>query len=426
VADLIFPPDFLWGAATAAHQVEGDNANSDWWDWERRPDSPCVEPSGKACEHYTRYPADIALLASLGFNTYRFSVEWARVEPADGTFDPKELAHYRAVVDCVRSNGLIPMVTLNHFTMPRWVAAEGGWTSRRTPALFERYSRRVLDALGDGIPWYCTINEPTALASGAYVSKWGLPPGTVDVRRWRRAIAGLVDGHKRAVSAIHELRPGAKAGLAVFSVELAGNAGGKPANDFKLRMNEDVYLEAAADDDFIGVQTYTRQQLYLPRIAAPLTRLALAARPLERLVVPRVLALQTAAPGTNAPAGSRVTQMGWEYRPEALAEVVRRIARLYPEKDLVVTEHGVATLDDRERVEFIAGGLTALHEAMAEGFRVRGYVHWSLMDNFEWAHGYRPKFGLIGVDRETQERIVKPSARFLGEIAKTGRLTAAA
>ncbi|MGD0248946.1 MAG: family 1 glycosylhydrolase [Candidatus Limnocylindrales bacterium] len=425
MTDLVFPPDFLWGAATAAHQVEGDNVNSDWWDWERQPGSPCVEPSGKACEHYTRYPADIALLASLGLNTYRFSVEWARVEPADGTFDPKELAHYRAVVDCVRSNGLTPMVTLNHFTMPRWVAAEGGWTSKRTPALFERYCRRVLEALGDGVPWYCTINEPTALASGAYVSKWGLPPKIVDLRKWRMAEANLVDGHKRAVSTIHELRPGAKAGLAAFSVQRVANAGAKPATEFNLRAEEDVFLEAAADDDFIGVQTYTRRQIYRPRIVAPLTRLALAARPFEKAVVPRVLALTTAAPGTQAPAGSRVTQMGWEFRPEALAEAVRRIARMYPEKDLVVTEHGIATLDDRERVEFIARGLTALHQAMAEGLRVRGYVHWSLMDNFEWAHGYRPKFGLIGVDRETQERTVKPSARFLGEIAKTGRLTAA-
>ena len=426
MSDYVFPPGFLWGAATAAHQVEGGNVNSDWWDWELAPGSPCLEPSGSACEQYSRYPQDIALLASLGFNTYRFSVEWARVEPSEGTFDTKELEHYRAVVDCVRSNGLTPMVTLNHFTMPRWLAAEGGWTAKRTPALFERYCRRVLEALGEGVPWYCTINEPTALASGAYVAKWGLPPRVVDLRLWRRAMAGLVDGHKLAVAAVHEIRPGAKAGLAVFSLERASNAGGKPATEFNLRVEEEIFLEGAAEDDFIGVQTYTRRQLYLPRVAAPLTRLALALRPIERLVVPRVLVLETAAPGTQAPAGSRLTQMGWEYRPEALTAVVRRIARVYPDKDLVVTEHGLATLDDRERVEFIARGLAALHGAITDGLRVRGYVHWSLLDNFEWAHGYGPKFGLVGVDRATQERTVKPSARFLGQIAKTGRLDGAA
>src|ERR1035437_1064353 len=329
MADLVFPPDFLWGAATAAHQVEGGNVNSDWWDWELAPGSPCVEPSGTACEHYQRYPQDIALLASLGLNTYRFSVEWARVEPSEGSFDAAELNHYREMVECVRSKGLIPLVTLNHFSLPRWVAAEGGWTSKRTPALFERYCRRVVEALGEGVPWYCTINEPAAVASGGYVSRWGVRPGGTHGREGRRAIAGLVEGHKLAVATIHELRPGAKVGMAMFTSERITNAGGRPATEFFLRMNEEVYLEAMVDDDFSGVQTYTRFQLYLPRIAAPLTRLALALRPIAGLVVPRVLSLQTAAPGTQAPAGSRVTQMGWEYRPEALAAVVRRIARWY-------------------------------------------------------------------------------------------------
>lgn len=424
VPDFVFPQEFLWGAATAAHQVEGDNVNSDWWDWERAPGTPCVEPSGTACEHYARYPQDIALLALLGLNTYRFSVEWARIEPADGTFDEKELNHYRAVVDCILSHGLTPMVTLNHFTLPRWVAASGGWTDKRTPALFERYCRRVLEALGDGVPWYCTINEPTAVASGAYLSGWGQPPGVVDYGLWRKAVTGLVDAHKRAVAAIHDVRPGAKAGLAAYSIERKSNAGGKPAEALQQRVEEDLFLEGAAGDDFIGVQTYTRHHVFLPRIAAPLTRLALALHPLDRLVVPRVLRLTTAVPGTQALPGARLTQMAWEYRPEAIAEVVRRIARIYPDKDLVVTEHGVATLDDRERVEFIGRGLAALHGAIADGIRVRGYVHWSLLDNFEWAAGYRPKFGLVGVDRETQARDVRPSARLLGEIARTGKVAA--
>lgn len=424
MTDLTFPTDFLWGAATAAHQVEGGNSNSDWWDWEQNSGGRVKEPSGSACEHYTRYPQDIALLASLGLNTYRFSVEWARIEPADGVFDAEALAHYRAVVDTVRAAGLTPMVTLNHFTLPRWVAAEGAWTSKRIPALFERYSRRVIEALGDGVPWYCTINEPTAVSCGAYMSNWGQPPGVVDIRLWRRANANLVAAHQRAIAAIHEMRPGAKAGLAVYSVEREANAGGRPAEDYKQKVEEEVFLEGAVDDDFIGIQTYTRHHLLRPRIYAPLTKLALALRPLEGLVVPRVIAMKTAVADTQALPGERITQMGWEYRPEALAEVVRRIARFYPQKDLVVTEHGLATLDDRERIEFIGRGLAALHAAMADGARVRGYIHWSLMDNFEWASGYEPKFGLIGVNRETQERIVRPSAHYLGGIAGSGRLDA--
>src|SRR3954470_15297464 len=135
----VFPADFLWGAATAAHQVEGDNTGSDWWDWEHAPGSPCPEPSGRACEHYTRYPDDVAVLADIGLNTYRYSVEWARIEPAEGEFDAAQLAHYRAMTEAVRAAGLTPMVTLHHFTLPRWVAARGGWTSASTPELFARY-----------------------------------------------------------------------------------------------------------------------------------------------------------------------------------------------------------------------------------------------------------------------------------------------
>jgi len=207
------------------------------------------------------------------------------------------------------------------------------------------------------VPWYCTINEPTALSTGGYMSDWGFPPRVVDVRKWRLSIDLLIDAHKRSVAAIHELSPGAKAGLAAFTGERKTNAGGRPAVEYATRMNEDIYLEATDQDDFIGVQTYTRTHLFLPRIAAPLTRLALAVRPIEDRVAARLLGLKTAAPGTQALAGTRVTQMGWEYRPEALAAVVRRISRLCPNKDLVVTENGVATEDDTERVEFIARAL---------------------------------------------------------------------
>jgi beta-glucosidase len=419
---LGFPRDFLWGAATSAHQVEGGNENSDWWDWELASRTPCAAPSGKACEHYTRYPADIALLASLGLNTYRFSVEWARIEPSEGVFDAAVMDHYRSVLDCVLAVGVVPMVTLNHFTLPRWVAAQGGWTWKRTPELFDRYSRHVVEALGDKVPWYCTINEPTAMSSGAYLSDWGFPPRVVDVHKWRTAIDLLIDAHKRSVASIHEMRPGAKAGLASFTIENVTNAGGRPATDYAIRMNQDIFLEATADDDFIGVQTYTRHYLYRPWIVAPLTKAALLLRPIEDRIARRLLAARTAAPGTSALPGQRVTQMGWEYRPEALAAVVRRIAKLCPGKDLVVTENGVATADDTARVEFIGRALIALHAAMADGAPVRGYIHWSLMDNFEWAHGYEPKFGLIGVDFRTQERTIRPSGRYLGEIARSGRL----
>jgi len=149
MTDLAFPTGFLWGTATSAHQVEGNNSNSDWWEWELRAGTPCKEPSGTAIDHYNRYPQDVALLAGLGFNTYRFSVEWARIEPSEGRFDEAELEHYRRMVETLRMSKLTPMVTLNHFTLPLWVAKRGGWLSEATPALFERYVRRVVEALGE-------------------------------------------------------------------------------------------------------------------------------------------------------------------------------------------------------------------------------------------------------------------------------------
>lgn len=422
--DLVFPPDFLWGTATAAHQVEGGNDQSDWWDWELRPGTPCREPSGQACDHYQRYPDDVALLAGLGFNIYRFSVEWARIEPADGLFDEAQLQHYRQVAETVRRAGMAPMVTLHHFTLPRWVDRRGGWASRDVPALFERYCRRVVAALGETVDWYCTINEPGVVAFGGYLGALGFPPGKRDVGTWKLAIDGLIKGHRRALGVVRETRPGARVGATHSMQEWEANDGGRSVMGYIRRLNEDVFLAACTDDDFVGVQTYTRVRITLPGFVGPVVRLATALSPVERALVPWLVSRKedVARPGDT----TRRTQMGYEFRPEAAAATTRRAASLLPGKDLVVTEHGVATDDDAERIEFIERGLTALHGLLDEGLPLRGYVHWSAFDNFEWVQGYAMRFGLIGVDRTTQVRTVKPSARRLGEIARTGRLAAPA
>jgi beta-glucosidase len=424
MTELAFPNGFMWGTATAAHQVEGGNSNSDWWEWELRAGTPCKDASGAAIDHYNRYEPDIALLAGLGFNTYRFSVEWARIEPSEGRFDDAQLDHYRRMVAAVRKAGLTPMVTLYHFTLPQWVAAKGGWLAEETPALFERYVRRVVEALGDGVDWYCTINEPGVVAFGGYMGALGFPPGTSGLTNWRRAADGLIAGHRRSLAAVKEIRPGAMVGQTHSMQEWQSNAGGRPAMEYARRMGEDVFLEASREDDFIGVQTYSRTVLELPRVAAPLTRVALAWGPLERKLVSAVIARQTEnGPTVDPRVGIRRTQMGYEFRPQAVAATVRRIAELLPGKPIVVTEHGVAAADDRERVEFITDGLTALHELIGEGMPLRGYIHWSAFDNFEWALGYSMEFGLVAVDRATQIRTPKPSAAFLGGIARSNALT---
>jgi beta-glucosidase len=423
VSELDFPDGFIWGTATAAHQVEGDNTNSDWWEFENRPGSPCREPSGSAIEHYKRYTRDIALLAKLGFNTYRFSVEWARIESSEGSFDVAQLDHYRRVVEAVRKAKLTPMVTLSHFTLPLWVAKQGGWLAPTTPALFERYTRKVIEALGDNVGWYCTINEPGMVALGGYMGGFTFPPGVTGVANWKQAIATLKEAHRRSRGVIKEMRPDARVGQSHAMHEWESSPGGLPVLKYLRRMNEDTFLEASKDDDFVAVQTYTRMSVDLPLVIGHLFGAALAVPALEARLAGYARARQKSGP-TKQPDPSMVrrTQMAWEFRPQAVAAAVRRAASVLPGKPIIVTEHGVATTDDTERIEFIKGGLAALHAAIADGVPLVGYTHWSAFDNFEWGQGYRMQFGLIGVDRKTQERTVKPSARVLGDIARSNKL----
>ena len=423
MSEIEFPKGFLWGTATAAHQVEGDNTNSDWWTFEHEPGSPCKEPSGTAIEHYKRYPRDIALLAGLGFNTYRFSVEWARIEPDEGRFDEVQLDHYRRMVDLCGKSGLTPMVTLNHFTLPQWLADRGGWLSASIAVLFERFTRRVVAALGDEVDWYCTLNEPGMVAFGGYGGGFPFPPALRGVQNWKAATAALVKAHKLSRAAIKELRPDAKVGLTNAMQEWESNAGGAPVMKYARRLMEDAFIEAAVDDDFIGVQTYTRIRLELARAAGLFANLALGIPQIEKLVVERFTSWQLdVASGVSSEPGVRTTQMGYEFRPQAVAATVRRAAQLLPGKPIIVTEHGIATADDAERIEFITEGLRSLHQVIADGIPLQGYIHWSAFDNFEWASGYSMQFGLIAVDRTIQERTVKPSGRFLGDIARTNRL----
>lgn len=423
MSELAFPDGFLWGAATAAHQVEGDNTNSDWWAFEHMRDTPCKEPSGTAIEHYKRYPRDIAVLAGLGLNTYRFSVEWARIEPIQGQFDEDQLDHYRKMVELCCKSKLTPMVTLNHFTLPKWLADRGGWLNPGVSRFFERYSKRVVEALGDRVDWYCTINEPGMVALGGYGGGFPFPPRLKGTDNWKTATTRLIEAHKASRAAIKGLRPSAMVGLTNAMTEWESNAGGAAVVKYIRGQVEDVYLEAATEDDFIGVQTYTRARVDLPRLAGIGASIGLAIPAVEKVFVSIYNSRQRELNGrVGHDPTTRNTQMGYEFRPQAVAATVRRAAKMLPGKPIVVTEHGVATADDRERVEFITEGLRSLHAVITDGIPLKGYIHWSAFDNFEWASGYSMTFGLVEVNRTTQERIVRPSGRLLGDVAQANEL----
>jgi beta-glucosidase len=382
-----FPHGFLWGAATAAHQVEGGNVNNDHWELEHAEHSPFVEPSGDACDSYHRWREDLDLVAGAGLNTYRFSLEWSRIEPEEGEFSRAALDHYRRIVDGCRERGLTPIVTLVHFTMPRWMQHDGGWTGPKAGDRMARFTEFALPALRDA-GYVATINEPNLMSVqpvlGAMARRGepilGLPLPD-------QAVAdALIELHGRSIAVLRGAGS-PPAGMTLVGREYIAEDGAVEKMAAWRAAFEDQFLAAAAGDDFLGLQVYT------------------TARIGPDGPVPAAPELQTLA-------------HGMEYRPQALGAAVTRVAEVLPGMPLVITENGIATADDEQRIRFTRDALRSLSEAIAAGADVRGYVHWSLLDNFEWMSGYRPTFGLVAVDRETFVRTPKPSLAWLGKVAR--------
>jgi beta-glucosidase len=406
-----FPPGFLWGTATAAHQVEGNNINNDSWLMEHTPGTIYTEPSGDACDHYHRYPADIALLAELGFNLYRFSIEWARIEPEDGAFSLAELDHYRRMLAACHEHHLKPLVTFHHFTTPRWVMQQGGWEGATTPDRFARFCERATRHLGDLMVAACTINEANI---GVVLNSMGvLPlPEVLHHAPWWRAAAQalgiapqdfapfnfassvrsrdtIMAAHRRAVAAIKSVRD-FPVGLTLALQDVQAADGGEAQADRVRYTVNDSFLEEIRGDGFVGVQTYSRQRV---------------------------------GPNGSLPpeAGVERTEMGYEFWPEALEATIREAAAV-AQIPIIVTENGLGSHDDTRREEYIRRAVRGVANCLKDGIDVRGYTYWSALDNFEWTLGYRPTFGLIAVDRATQQRTVKPSARLLGNIAQANAI----
>ena len=390
MTSLAFPAGFLWGTATAAHQIEGGNVNNDWWAWEHNPASGCVESSGDACDSFHRWPDDVDLVAELGLGAYRFSLEWSRIEPAEDEFSRAALDHYRRMCAACHEKGLAPVVTFHHFTTPLWLAARGGWEADDAAERFGRFVERAGNHLGDLIGWACTFNEPNVVAVLGY-TVGTYPPGLKDELGRHLAVNDtLCRAHRIAVDVLRSAPGTFPVGLTLSMEELVAGEGGEQIRDAAEQILENGFLDATEGDDFIGVQCYERTE-FGPTGPLP--------------------------PGPEA----RLTQMGYEYWPQVVEYTVRRAAS-YTGIPVLVTENGIATEDDRERIEFITEALRSLHRCVAEGVDVRGYFAWSLLDNFEWQLGFAQKFGLCEVDRTTFARQPKPSARWFGQVAQANAL----
>jgi beta-glucosidase len=386
-----FPDGFLWGTATAAHQIEGGNWNNDWWAWEHTEGSGCVEPSGDACDSWHRWADDVALVSSLGFDNYRFSVEWSRIEPEEGEWSAASVEQYRLRCEALLAAGVDPVVTFHHFTTPRWLAAKGGWTDPVTADRFAAFCGRVAESLGPVLRRACTINEPNIVSTMGHLMGV-FPPGQRDGDTRRRVNDVFCDAHRKAVAAIRAAAPGVPVGITLSMSDYQAVDGGESRRDRIRRGMEDVFLDATAGDDFIGVQTYSRSRV------GP-----------DGMV------------GNEE--GSEILPMGYEFWPQSLAATLRR-AWDYTggQVPLLVTENGIGTDDDDQRIRYVRAALDGVLDCIDEGIDVRGYTYWSLLDNFEWAFGYGPRFGLASCDRATFERTPKPSATWLGEIARANEL----
>ncbi len=403
---LSFPKTFLWGAATSSYQVEGNNAFADWWEWEPRSGH---QPSGDACKHYELFEQDFDLAKGLNHNTHRLSIEWSRVEPVEGQFSQAEVQHYLNVILALRRRGIEPMVTLHHFTNPLWLSKQGGWTNKKAVSRFLRFSDIMIRALGKHVRYWITINEPTIYASHAFLfGKW--PPQDKSFMRTRAVLDHLTWAHVESYRLIHKIyreqswvKPMVSLSHHMPALVTCDDS---MKNRMALALRERMFNFDILDKifrektlDYIGVNYYSRQLVDLKHWG------------LGNMVWDVCQSNHT--PCTK-------NSLGWDIFPEGLYQVLIKLKRY--DLPVVITENGICTGDDAQRWDFIKVHLQAVHRAMQEGADVAGYMYWSLLDNFEWAEGYVPRFGLIDVNYDTQERTVRDSARQYAQVCATGTL----
>lgn len=425
IGTLRFPDGFLWGTASSSHQVEGDNTNNQWWEFEQQPGAIWDgHRSGRACDWWRNAEADFDLMQRFGLNTHRLSLEWSRIEPRPGEFDHAALDRYRALVGGLRDRGIRPFVNLHHFTEPLWFSAKGGWVNGESIARYQAYARRAALALGDLCDDWMTFNEPTVLlAQGWFRAIW--PPQDKNPLRALAAFRHLLLAHAAGYRTLHAVLPNPSVGYAaavrLFQPSRPESELDRQAASLKRYLFEHIWIAGCADGrlrppvglgerhaglagsaDYIGINYYTRD------------RVRFSPNPLK------LFGEEHFSPGAELSDMARHGPYS-EYWPQGLRQICNELRGLG--KPVYITENGLPDADDDQRPRWLLGHLEQLHAAIAEGCDVRGYFHWTFTDNFEWAEGWNLRFGLVEVDPATQARRPRPSARLYEAIARANAIT---
>ena len=408
-----FPSGFLWGAATSSHQVEGGNRWNDWWEYEQSGRLP--HRSGDACRHYELYEQDFDLARSWGHNAHRFSIEWSRIEPSEGKWNRDAIAHYQAVIQALKKRGLEPVITLHHFTNPAWFAHAGGWLRRDSATAFARYVAYVVEHLGKEVKYWLTINEPTVYVWQGYIKGEWPPFLKASWIKALMALRNLAKAHLAAYRVLHGYRHDILVGFAHSTLLLVPCDPERKRDRIATGVRDMFWnrvffhligvkaLNAGRGLDFIGINYYTRSIIRSVGcgMGAFLGRVCRLSHHSDR------------GPSSD---------MGWEVYPRGLQMVLERFSRFgIP---LLVTENGVATNDEKLRGDFLMEHLVSLAKALDRGVNVIGYLYWTLVDNYEWAMGTGPHFGLAAMDPATQERRPRPCAENFSRVCRENRVSA--
>ena len=409
----VFPKDFLWGASTASHQVEGKTHNQ-WSEWENgqaahlaqtaskrlsrlpawqriavQAQDPKNYISGDGVGHYERYEEDFDLLQSLGMNSFRFGIEWSRIEPREGIWDEQAIAHYRAYIQALKARGITPVLTLWHWTMPIWFTDKGGFEHRRNVTYFKRYTRKIIELFGGDVPYIVTLNEPNVYTSLSYVSGiW--PPQRKNLIKAFRVYRNLVEAHRQAYRVIKQLQPDIRVGIAAQLSDMRLRQPWNPVSHSVVALKRYVwnwwFLDRICRQcDFIGLNYYFTEYCdWLGRVRNP---------------------------------KNPSNDLGWYMEPSGIKPLLEAIMRRY-DIPIIITENGLADATDEHRAWWLQETVAALGAAITAGVDLHGYLHWSLLDNFEWGYGWWPEFGLASVDRVTMRRTVRPSAKVFARIIK--------